>query len=139
MSLYIWDTDHISLYERSHPRITAKFRQTSPGEVSITVVTAEELVRGRLAGINSSKNEDERLDRLRWFEKTLNLLKEFPIQAYSASAKAGFDHLRRQKIRIGSQDMRIAAIALSAGAIVVTCNIVDFGKVPGLTIQDWTV
>ena len=139
MSLYIWDTNHVSLYERSHSRITERFRQTSPGEVFISIITAEEVMRGRLAGINSSKTEDERLARLYWFQKTLDLLKDFPIHAYSAEAKAGFDHLRRQKFRIGSQDLRIAAIALSVGATLVTCNVVDFSKVPGLTIQDWTV
>lgn len=139
MSLYIWDTDHFSLYQRSHPKITARLRQHSPGDVVVTVVTVEELLRGRLAGINSSKNEDERLDRLRWFRETLDMLKSFPIRDYSVLAKSNFDNLRRQKLRVGSQDLRIAAVTISLGGILVTRNTVDFGKIAGLTIQDWTV
>ena len=47
--------------------------------------------------------------------------------------------MRRQRIRIGTMDLRIAATALANGMTVLTRNIVDFGRVPNLTVEDWTL
>ncbi len=49
-----------------------------------------------------------------------------------------FEALRRQGIRIGSQDLRIAAIALTQDATVVTRNHRDFNMVPALLLADWS-
>ena len=65
--------------------------------------------------------------------KRVNLL-DFDKEAYSCHM-----NFLRQKIRIGSQDLRIAAIALSVDGIIVTRNYQDFAKVPNLKIEDWTV
>lgn len=55
------------------------------------------------------------------------------------AAYTRYEELRRQKIRIGTQDLRIAAIVLSVGGILVTRNQRDFAHVPGLPCQDWTI
>jgi len=49
-----------------------------------------------------------------------------------------FDKLRGQKIRIGTNDLAIAAITLSVNGILVTRNAVDFQRVPGPVFEDWT-
>lgn len=50
-----------------------------------------------------------------------------------------FDELRVQKIRIGTNDLAIAAITLSVSGILITRNIVDFQRVPNLSLEDWTI
>lgn len=47
--------------------------------------------------------------------------------------------LLREKVRIGTQDLRIASIAIANNAILVTRNQRDFSRVPGLQFEDWTL
>ncbi len=55
-----------------------------------------------------------------------------------AAVGAAFDGLQPQRLRIGTPDLRIAAIALSRSVVVLTRNVADFGKVPGLVTEDLT-
>ena len=54
-------------------------------------------------------------------------------------AAAEFEHLKRAMIRIGSMDLKIAAIALTNQGTLLTRNLVDFRKVPGLKAEDWSL
>ena len=64
-------------------------------------------------------------------------LASYRIAPYTPAADAEFIRLRSQKVRIGTQDLRIAAIALAVGATVVTRNARDFAQVPGLLLDAW--
>ncbi len=43
------------------------------------------------------------------------------------------------KLRIGTMDLRIAAIAIAQDALLLSKNLTDFRTVPGLSVEDWTV
>jgi tRNA(fMet)-specific endonuclease VapC len=58
---------------------------------------------------------------------------------YTLEAHYHFRELREQKIPIGTQDLRIAAISLSENSILVTRNYRDFSQIPNLRLQDWTI
>jgi tRNA(fMet)-specific endonuclease VapC len=47
--------------------------------------------------------------------------------------------LKQQKVRIGTQDLRIASIVIAQKGILVTRNSRDFEKVPNLKFEDWTI
>lgn len=53
------------------------------------------------------------------------------------AAAAIYLGLRAQRIRIGTMDLRIASIVMSKGAILLSRNLTDFAKVPGLRVEDW--
>lgn len=55
---------------------------------------------------------------------------------FDERAAAIFTSLRQQKLHIGTLDLRIAAVALAAGATLVTRNRRDFDRAPGLVIED---
>jgi tRNA(fMet)-specific endonuclease VapC len=50
---------------------------------------------------------------------------------------AEYQRLVKQRIRIGTMDLKIVAIVLSQDAKLISRNLVDFAKVPGLTVEDW--
>jgi tRNA(fMet)-specific endonuclease VapC len=70
--------------------------------------------------------------------ETIDFISNFPVLQYNAPADAYFEAFRAQKIRIGTPDLRIAAITLSHQAILVTRNRRDFEIIPTLKIEDWS-
>jgi len=61
------------------------------------------------------------------------------IMGFDQHAQTIFRSLRAQRVRIGTQDLRIAAIALSQGTILVTRNQQDFTALPSLPTVDWSL
>jgi tRNA(fMet)-specific endonuclease VapC len=57
---------------------------------------------------------------------------------YSADAAGHFAAWRSQRVRVGTQDLRIAAMALAVGGTLITRNRRDFQQVPGLLLEDWS-
>src|SRR5207244_4246777 len=73
------------------------------------------------------------------FDRVLSAFGAAPVLPFDAKASAVFDGLVAQRVRIATMDLRIASIALSQGLTVLTRNSHDFGKVPGLVIENWTI
>lgn len=141
MSLYILDTDHISLVQRGNQNIALRSAGIPPEFIAITVISVEEQLRGRFAKIReaeSRKNRDGLLLAYRNLRVTFESLAKFSILDFTAESKDRYLELK-QDIKIGKQDLKIAAIALSVNGIMVTRNHRDFSKVPNLRIEDWTI
>lgn len=139
MSLWILDTDHVSLFQRGHPQITNRLAKVASTELSITIITLEEQLRGRFQMTRRASSPSELIFAYQNLHVTFDSLKSFSILDFSPAASNIYASLASQKIRIGTQDLRIAAIALSVEGIIVTRNQRDFGKVPNLMIEDWSI
>lgn len=63
----------------------------------------------------------------------------FRVLPFHRAAIERYDNLRKQLPRLGKMDLAIAAIALENQATMVTRNRQDFGQVPRLLIEDWTL
>jgi tRNA(fMet)-specific endonuclease VapC len=57
---------------------------------------------------------------------------------YDERASTAFSSLVKQRIRVGTMDLRIASIAIANDMTLLTRNTVDVERVPGLRIEDWT-
>ena len=71
------------------------------------------------------------------FQATFTALQKFDILPFDAEAANIFHRLREDRIRIGTMDLKIAAISLAHDATLLTRNLVDFQKVPGLRLENW--
>jgi tRNA(fMet)-specific endonuclease VapC len=142
--LYILDTDHFTLYRRFHPLIVERIRQTDVGALAITAVTVEEQVNGWLSEIRkASAKSANQGERLSWAYselcQTVQIVSRFRVLNFTVGAHDRFLGLRSQGVRIGTQDLRIASVALDTQAVIVTRNRRDFEQVPGLSIEDWSL
>ena len=138
MVRYILDTDHLSLLGRGQQQVTAKLNATPPGETAITIITAEEQLRGRFLQIRRALAGLACVKAYRQLRETIDDLKTLTILDFDVAAELIDQSLRQRHPRMGTQDRRIAAIALANNCILVTRNRIDFGQVAGLTLQDWT-
>lgn len=136
-TLYILDTDHLSLYGRNHPQVVTRL-QLEQGRFATTAINVEEQLRGRLAQVAQARDTALSNAYQRLVE-TMLLLSEFQILPYNSNSHSIYQLLKAQKVRVGTQDLRIASIALAHNGILLTRNLQDFEKVANLTIQDWSV
>jgi tRNA(fMet)-specific endonuclease VapC len=139
MLQYLFDTDHLTLYDHAHPAVWRRFAAPPLGSVGISAVTVEESLRGRLAVLSRHLNSPLQVQAYARLIDSLQLFQEFPIVAFDVPCEREYQQLRSQRVRIGSKDLRIASIALVNRLILVTRNRSDFAQVPSLTLEDWSV
>ncbi len=134
----LFDTDHVSLHERGHSNLKARL-QTAPSEtIGVSVVTVEEMVRGRLAVLARRTEGGVRVHAYKKFLETVHFFSSIPVVAFDLACEEKFQELRARGLRVGSQDLRIAATALVNDLVLVTRNRQDFEQVRGLRVEDWS-
>lgn len=108
-------------------------------EIATTVITAEEQLYGRLNRIRRANSTEELVLAYAKLRDTLEDFRTINLLDFDNNSCACYAELVSQKIRIGTQDLRIAAIAISRNGILVTRNRRDFERVPGLVFEDWSI
>lgn len=139
MSLYILDTDCLSLFQANNALILSRIQQTNSEQLAVTVITVQEQMRGWMNVINRYGNSERLIWAYQGLFEAIEFFNTIKVLNFEQTAYETYLKLRSQKIRIGTQDLRIASIALTADAIVVTRNYKDFGQVPNLKLEDWTI
>lgn len=138
MTQWILDTDHLSLLQRGHPVVEQRICNIDFHHIAITIISVEEQLYGRLSSIRRAKSSDTLRTAYRALYATLEDFNAANILEFNPTAIRIYQDLVHQKIRVGTQDLRIAAITLSVNGILVTRNQRDFAKVPNLVLEDWS-
>jgi len=139
MNLYILDTDHVSLSQREHPLVLQRMAEAGRNGLATTIVTVEEQIQGRFQIIKRALAGEKLVSAYADLQNTIGYFTTFQVLPFDLVANVYYAALQRQKVRIGTQDLRIAAIVLSVQGVLVTRNWRDFSKIPGLVIEDWSI
>lgn len=141
--MIILDTDCLSLLERQsgteYLRLQSRLDELPSHEITTTIITYEEQMRGWLAYLSKLRSIDDQI----WAYETLRMhfdyFKKLPLLDFDKKAADVFKELKANKVRIGTMDLKIASIAIANDAILPSRNLADFELVPDLAVQDWTL
>ena len=139
---YLIDTDHISLTQRPPgPDLAAFLAHCAvhpASDIVYCVVSFHEQAAGAHSYITRARTAAELIRGYELMSGVLTTYTNKVVLPFDGSAHAVFDQLAAAKVSVKTMDLRIAAVALANGLVVVTRNTADFAKVPGLTVEDWT-
>jgi tRNA(fMet)-specific endonuclease VapC len=133
------DTDHFSVFmderDQRHELLSSRM-EVAVEPVACTVVSVEEVLRGWLSVTRRLRDVIRQVPAYERLVRLFDVLGNWQIVAFDRRAANQFAILRRQRIRIGTMDLKIASIALVHDATLVTANLRDFSKVPGLRCEN---
>jgi tRNA(fMet)-specific endonuclease VapC len=139
--MILLDTDHISVlaFPESLPYVTLHGRLASAADprIATTIITAAEQMRGWLARINRLADVHRQVSAYDELADLFLFFQRWEVVRFDRAAADFYLQLRKDKVRIGTNDLKIAAIALSRGALLLSANLRDYRKVPGLRVEDW--
>ena len=117
-----------------------RIAQCDPPElVATTVVTYEEQTRGRLGMVNAARTTRQLVQAYSHLQQHVLNYSKIPIIEFDEAAASTAAMLRKSKLRLGTMDLRIASIALTNDALLLSRNLRDFLRVPNLRVEDWTI
>jgi tRNA(fMet)-specific endonuclease VapC len=139
--MIVLDMDHLSCLEWGSPesaRLRERLAEVPGDSVFVSIISYEEQMRGWLAHLAGNCSVDRQVRIYAQLRRHLQTYCSIPILDFTSDAAERFEDLRRQRLRVGTMDLRIAAICLTRQALLLTRNMKDFERVPGLQIADWT-
>src|SRR5262245_14570810 len=139
MLQFLFDTDHLTLYDHRNAAVVQKYNRQPVQTVGISAVTVQEYLKGRFAVLNRHPSGPLHVQASSRLAASDQLLKKFPIALYDQAADNQYQQLRTVHRRIGAQDLKIAAVALVNRVTLLTRNRRDFSQIARLALDDWSV
>jgi tRNA(fMet)-specific endonuclease VapC len=139
MSLFVLDTDMLTLYWHDHPVVSPRVDACPPDELAVTVMTIEEQLSGWYSLLRRATQPPQLARAYQELAESVECFSGWHILPFPESAIAQYDQLAAMRLNVRKMDLRIAAITQEYGGVLVTRNLRDFQRVPGLTVEDWSV
>jgi tRNA(fMet)-specific endonuclease VapC len=137
MSLWVFDTDVLTLWLRGQESITARVAATPPHQLAVTIITVEEILGGWYTQIRQSRDDQQLARAYQAFQQAVQFTRGIQLLPFDLPAIRRYRQLRTHHRRIGANDLRIAAIVIEQQGILVTRNTSDFADIHELQLDDW--
>ena len=132
MIKYMLDTNILIYTIKNRPKKVREAFKRNADYLSMSSVTLGELIYGAERSAQVARN----------LQDVEGLAARMDVVSFDDKAAAHFGQLRAELVNagktIGPYDLMIAGHARSLGLILVTNNMRDFKRVPGLRVENWT-
>ena len=135
-----FDTDVLTEILMGNSTLVNRAATIPAGEQVVPVVVVEEIIRGRLNCIRQAESGRGRISIARayeLFQQSIADFRQLTILSFTDEAESLFQDWRRQRVRVSTHDLRIAAICTQHSATLVSRNRRDFDRVPNLAVEYW--
>jgi len=131
--MLLFDTNvWIQLIKGKSPALTAKWCGTAAEDLVVCAIGKGELWHGA----HKYENPEKRLAIVDYW---LGHYESLPFDGAAARHYADIRHqLESRREVIGPNDLKVAAICLAHDLTLVTGNVGEFSRVPGLCVEDWS-
>jgi tRNA(fMet)-specific endonuclease VapC len=129
--VYVLDTNTLIYFFKGEGRVAERLTRTLPSEVVIPAIVLFEIE----TGIAKSRDSEKRRAQLAEAATTIRVL-PFRTEEARAAARIRAD-LEQKGTPIGPYDVLIAGTAVANGGTLVTRNVREFRRVPGLAVESW--
>ena len=138
MSLWVLDTDMLTLWLRGQETVAARVATTPPQQLAVTIITVEEMLGGWYTQIRQARDDQQLARAYQALQQAVEFARGIQILPFDLPGMHRYRQLRTHHRRIGTNDLRIAAIVLEQHGILVTRNTNDFAAIPGLQLEAWS-
>jgi tRNA(fMet)-specific endonuclease VapC len=140
--MILLDTDVLTLVQRAsseeYEHIATRLDTLGEEPVCVPIVGFEEQARGWLAWIARARSLEQQIDGYARLRTLLEDYQTRPILDFDEPAATEYRRLAKLRVKVGTMDLKIAAIAIANDALLISRNLKDFRKIPGLDVEDWT-
>ena len=133
------DTNHFTALVAGGPLASNLSRRTLEldADVFTTIITAQEVSQGWLAALNRESAGVSQVFGYLRFQAALQDFGKITILPFDIEAAKTYERLKKLLPRLGTMDLKIAAICVNHDALLLSRNLVDFERVPGLRVENW--
>ena len=137
MSLMLLDTDSLTLFQHGPSPLEERVIAAIPNGLGVTIISVQEQLVGWQAFLGRTKTDAQLAHVYQNLTNNVRTLSGMHIVTFSEAAIRRYNTLLAMKLNVGKMDLRIAAIALEEDATIITRNLRDFERVPGLRCENW--